>query len=150
MNFTSFLDTSKTCTGIADEIFVDVDASVVIISIRGISSSGIMAIYTICSFSFINLSISSSISLICALCSMTSFNIYSLWPSISTTSLACGYSIARSFNCFLRDVISTFFFFNNSFASLTFVGSYPIFNTNSSSDLILLSLAKEEILSNFN
>jgi hypothetical protein len=64
--------------------------------------------------------------------------------------LACESSVAGIFNCFLRDSISTFFFFNNSSDALTFVGSYPIYNTNSSNDFILLSLAKEEIFSSFN
>jgi hypothetical protein len=84
MDFTSLSDASETCTGIVDGIYVDVDASVVLIPVRGTASSGIMAICTFCSFSFINLSISASISLICALCSMISFNISSLWPSVSS------------------------------------------------------------------
>jgi hypothetical protein len=150
MDFTRFSNAPETCTGFSDGIYVDVDASVVIIHIRGNSSNGIMAIYTLCSFSFINLSISASISLICAFCSMISFIISSLWPSVSVTSLACEYSIAGSFSYFLRYAISTFFFFNNSSPALTFVRSYPIFNTNSFNDFILLSLAKEEIFSKFN
>jgi hypothetical protein len=81
---------------------------------------------------------------------MISFSISSLWPSFSDTSLSCESSVAGSFNYFLRDVISTLLFFNNSSTSLTFFGSYPIFNTNSYNDFILLSLTKEEISSNFN
>jgi hypothetical protein len=64
MDFTSLSDASETCTGIVDGIFVDVDASVILIYVKGTASSVIMAIFTFCSFSFINLSISNSISLI--------------------------------------------------------------------------------------
>ena len=150
MDFTSLSDAFETCTGIADGIYVDVDPSVVLIPVSGTASSGMMANCTFFSFYFIILSISTSISLICALCSIISFNISSLWPSILATSLACESFVAGIFNYFLRDVVSTFFFFNNSSASLTFVGSYPIFKTNSSNDFILLSLAKEYIFSSFN
>jgi hypothetical protein len=150
MDFTIFSDAYETCIGIADGIAIDVDAFVVLILVRGTAYSGIMAICTFFSFSFIILSISTSISLICAFCSIISFSISSLWPSILATYLACEYYVSRSFNYFLRDAISTFFFFKNSSTSLTFVGSYPIFNTNSSNDLILLSLVKEEIFSRFN
>jgi hypothetical protein len=150
MDFTSLLDLSKTCTGIVDGISADVDAYVVLIPIKGTAYSGIMAICTFCSFSFIIFSISASIYLIFALCYMIRFNIYSLWPSVSTTYLACEYSVVGSFNYFLIDCISTLFFFRNSSVALTFVESYPIFNTISSNDLILLSLAKEETFSNFN
>jgi hypothetical protein len=150
MDFTSFSNAYETCTGIVDGIYANVDASFFLILVRGTTSNGTMSIYTFCSFSFINLSISSSISLICAFCSMIRFNISSLWPSVLATSLDCEYFVTISFNYFLIDVISTFLFFYKSSVALTVVGSYPIFNTNSSSDLILLSLAKEEIFSSFN
>jgi hypothetical protein len=64
MDFTSFSDASETCIGIVDGIVDDVDPSVVLIPIRGSASSGTMAIYTFFYFSFINLSISSSIYII--------------------------------------------------------------------------------------
>jgi hypothetical protein len=68
MDFTSLSDAYETCTkivdGISDGIVVDVDPYAILIHVRGTSSSGIMDIYTFCSFSFISLSISSSISLI--------------------------------------------------------------------------------------
>jgi hypothetical protein len=108
MDFTSFSDASETCNGIVDGMSIDVDAYAILILIRGIASSGIMSICALCSFSFINLSIYVFISLICAFCSMIRFNISSLWPSVSTISLACEYYMAGSFNYFLRDAISTF------------------------------------------
>jgi len=64
MDFTSFSNAYETCTGIIDGIYVDVDSFVVLIPVKGPESSGIMAICTLCSFSFINLSIYSFISLI--------------------------------------------------------------------------------------
>jgi hypothetical protein len=109
-----------------------------------------MANYTFLSFSLINLSISASISLICAFFSMINFSISSFWISVSSTSLVCESYVARSFNYFLSDVISTFFFFIRSSVALTLVGSYPILRTNSSNDFILLYLYKEEIFSIFN
>jgi hypothetical protein len=69
MDFTSFSDASETCIGIADGIYANADDSVVLIPVIGTSSSGIMAICTLYSFYFINL----SISLIYALCSMIRF-----------------------------------------------------------------------------
>jgi hypothetical protein len=75
MDFTSLSDASETCTSIVDGIsagiFVDVDPSAISIPIRGTASSGIMANYTFFSFSFITLSISASISLVCAFCSIS-------------------------------------------------------------------------------
>jgi hypothetical protein len=97
MDFKSFSDASETCTGIVDGIYVDFDASDVLIHVKKNSFHGIMAICTFFSFSFIILSIFVSISLICALCSMIRFIIYSLWPSVSATSLACESSVAGSF-----------------------------------------------------
>jgi hypothetical protein len=150
MDFTSLSDASETCIGIVDGIVVDVDPSIVMITIRVTASSGIMDRYKFFSFSFISLSIFSSISLIYAFFFMINFNISSLCLSVSATSLVCEYYVVGSFSCFLRDFILAFFFFNNSYVALTFVGSYPILRTKSSNDFILLSLAKEEIFFSFN
>jgi hypothetical protein len=132
-----------------DGIFVVV-VVVVLTHVRGTASNGITTICTLCSFSLTNLSNSASISFIYAFCSIISFSISSLWPSLSAIYFSCESSVAGSFRFFLKEAISVFFSFGNSSAALTFDGSYPIFNTNSSRDLILLSLANEDILSSFN
>jgi hypothetical protein len=147
IDFTSFLEASGTFTGIVDGISTVV---VVVVVLNPTTSNGIKTICTLYSFSLINFSNSVSISFIYAFFSMISFNISSLWASLSTMSFSCESSVARSFNFFLKEAISTFFFFNNSSAALTFDGSYPIFSTKYSRDLILLSLAKEDIFSSFN
>jgi hypothetical protein len=103
---------------------VDVETYVVLIPIKETSSSGTMAKCEFFSFSLINLSISTSISLIYAFCSTISFRIYFLCISISATYLVCEYSVGGSFNYFMSDDISKFFFLINSFVSLTLVGSY--------------------------
>jgi hypothetical protein len=146
IDFTSLSEASEICIG----IFVDVDTYVVLIPVRGTASSGIMASFTFFSFYFISLSISASISLICAFFSMINFSISSFWIYVSATYLVCESYVVGSFSCFLSDAISEFFFFINSSAALTLVGSYPILRTNSSNDFILLYLAKEEIFSSFN
>jgi hypothetical protein len=146
IDFTSLLEASEVCVGID----VDVENSVVIIPVRGIASSGTMENYVFFSFSLINLSISASISLIHAFCSIINLSISFFRLSVSTTSLFCESSVVGSFSYFLSDPISTFFFFIKSYVDLTLVGSYPILRSNSYIDFILLSFAKEDILSIFN
>jgi len=146
IDFTSLSDAPKVCVGID----VDVETSIVLILVRGTTSRITMANCAFYSFSLIMLSISASISLIYAFCSIINLSISSFCIFVSSTSLVFESSMAGSFNYFLSDSISTFFFFINSSIALTLVGSYPILRTNSSNDFILVSLAKEEIFSIFN
>jgi hypothetical protein len=120
IDFTNFLEASENFTGMADGIFVVV---VLLTPMRGDSSSGITTIYTLCYFSLTKLSSSYSISFICSFCSIISFDISSLWPSLSTISFAFESSVAQTFNCFLRDVMSSFFFYSSSLATLKLDGS---------------------------
>jgi hypothetical protein len=143
---------SGAVSGVVDGSFVVlvVDTVVVLTPVRGTTLSGMTSIGVACSFSFTNLSNSASISFICAFCSMISLSNSSFSPYVSAISLACESSVVGNFSYFLRDVMSSFFFLINSLAAFTFEGSYPIFSTNSSKDLTLLSSAKEDIFSNFN
>jgi hypothetical protein len=149
--FSNFSDASIVVTGMATGISVVVVDVIVVVDVlipmRGISFSGMTYIGTLCSCSLTKFSILASISLIYAFFSMISFIISSLWPSVSTISFSSRSSVVGIFNCFLKDVISTFFFLMSYSTSLTLNRSYPIFNTNSYRDLILLSLAMEDIFS---
>jgi len=150
IDFDNFLEASRVVTTIANGIYVVVVAATVLIPVRGITCIGMAVIGTLCSFPLTILSSSASISLIYAFCSIISFSISSLWPSVSAIYFAYEYSMAGSFSCFLKEAMSSFFFFSSSSTSLTFDGSYPILSTNSSRDFILLSLAREDIFSSFN
>jgi hypothetical protein len=101
-------------------------------------------------FSFTSFSISASISFSCAFYSMINLSISSFSLSVSAISFACDFTIGGSFNCFLKDDMSSFFFLIISSTAFTFEGSYPILRTSSSNVLILLSLAKDDIFSNLN
>jgi hypothetical protein len=147
VDFTNLLEESKVVTVMAGGIFVVGVVDTVLTHVIGTALSGMTVIGTLCSFSLTIFSSSTSISLICAFFSMISFIISSLWPSVSTISFSCGSSVAGIFSCFLRDAMSVFLFLRSSSAALTLDGSYPIFNTSYSRDLILLSLAKEDIFS---
>jgi hypothetical protein len=85
IDFANFSDEFRTVTGMVDAIFYVV-CVVVLTPVRGIASSGMTDIGTLCYFSLTNLSSSTSISLIGAFCSIISFNISSLWPSLSSIS----------------------------------------------------------------
>ena len=130
IDFTSLSNASEVCVGID----VDVENSVCLVPVRGNTYRGTMANFAFFSFPLINLSISASISLIYAFFSIINLSIYSFCLFVSATCLVCESYVARSFNCFLSDAISTFFFLINSFVALTLVGSYPILRTNSSND----------------
>jgi hypothetical protein len=125
------------------------DAVVVLTPMRGTVLNGMTFIGSFYSFFFTNLSISASISLICAFYSMINFSISSFSPFVLAISLACESSVAGNFNCFLKDSMSTLCFLSSSSTTFMFEGSYPILSTNSSKDLILLSFAKDDTFSNF-
>jgi hypothetical protein len=78
------LDVSRTVTGVVDESssMEVVDAVAVLTPVRGAALSGMTSMGYVCSFSFTNLSNSTSISLIYAFCSMINFSISSFWPSV--------------------------------------------------------------------
>lgn len=54
-----------------------------------------------------------------------------------------------NFNCFLNATISTSFLFTRNYVSFTSLGLYPSLITKSLIDFILVSLAKDKILSKF-
>jgi hypothetical protein len=106
--------------GVVDGIYV-VDA--MIAPKIGIALNGMNSIGFDFSFSFNNFSISASISLSCAFCSMRSFRISSFSPSFSAISFAYESSVGGSFSYFLKEAMSAFFFFIISSTTLTFEGS---------------------------
>jgi hypothetical protein len=146
MDFVSSTVFSRAVNGVVEGIFA---ADVVLSPVSGTALNGMTSIGFDCSFYFTSLSSSASIFFNCAFCSMVNLSISSFSPSISAISFVYAYSISGSFNCFLIDAISTFFFLIISSISFTIEGSYPILRTNSSNVLILLSFTKDNIFSNF-
>jgi hypothetical protein len=143
---------SRDVIGVAEGISaVEVFATDVVLTlVSGTVLNGMTSIGVDCSFSFTNVSSSASISFNCAFYSMINLSISSFSPSVSAISFACASFVGGIFSCFLRDVISAFFFLSISSTDFTFKGSYPILRNNSSNVLILLSFAKDDIFSNFN
>jgi hypothetical protein len=111
MDFSSSTVFSRAFSGVADGIYdVVVIATVVVVTpVRGTALSVMTSIGVACSFSFTNLSSSSSISLNCAFCSMINLSISSFSDSVSAISFACASSVGGSFSCFLRDAMSNYF-----------------------------------------
>jgi hypothetical protein len=107
-------------TGISDGTVV----TVVVLALEiGMELNGMTSIGFICSFSFNNISISSSISLSCAFCSMSNFSILSFSPSFSAISFTYESYVCGSFSCFLKEAMSSFFFFIIFSVALKFKGS---------------------------
>lgn len=131
------------------DVVAEVETLVVGIVVRGTISIGVWAMLTASYFSFTNFSICSSICLIYRFCSMISFIMSNYWVSVSWISLANGSSEASNFSCFFNVATSEFFFLMRSYAAFMFEGSYPIFSTRFSKDLILVSFVNEDTFSNF-
>jgi hypothetical protein len=151
IDLASSTDFSRAINGVIDGSYIVavVDDVTLLIPVRGNTLSGMTYMGVACSFSFTNLSISASISFICALCSMINFSISSFSPFVSAISLVCESFVADNFIYFLKDAMSEYFFLIISSSAFIFEGSYPILRTNSSKDLILLSFAKDDIFSSF-
>jgi hypothetical protein len=90
MDFTNlsyaFVVVTEVTTGLLPVVVV----VVVLIPMMGTKFNGMNYIVTFCSSSLTSFSSSTSISLIYAFSSIINFNIFYLWPSVSTISFACG------------------------------------------------------------